>query len=156
MENLMGDMLEDVAEMKANAEAEGVDLNAKVALEVATMGQDEAESMAEERERAETEKLRAEEQTRSASRLRKMLAGLAMATCAALIFLVIAVIVPVVCFRAMRRHREANRLHSAAVHARLGWLYNKYTDEAYWYELVSRALVSCLLLITTLRYTQAA
>ena len=70
--------------------------------------------------------------------------------------LVIAVIVPVVCFRAMRRHREANRLHSAEVHARLGWLYNKYTDEAYWYELVSRALVSCLLLITTLRYTQAA
>ena len=40
----------------------------------------------------------------------------------------------------MWRHREANRLHSAAVHARLGWLYDKYTDEAYWYELVSRAV----------------
>ena len=66
----------------------------------------------------------------------------------ALWLLVIAVIVPVVCFRAMRRHREANRLHSAAVHARLGWLYDKYTDEAYWYELVSCALwlrgCSCL------------
>ena len=45
-----------------------------------------------QQERAETEKLRAEEQTRSASRLRKMLAGLAMATCAAIVFLVIAVI----------------------------------------------------------------
>ena len=70
--------------------------------------------------------------------------------------LVIAVIVPDLCFRAMRRHREASRLHSAEVHARLGWLYDKYTDEAYWYERVSRALVSCLLLIATLRYTQAA
>ena len=45
-----------------------------------------------QQERAETEKLRAEEQTRSASRLRKMLAGLAMATCAAIVFLVIAVL----------------------------------------------------------------
>ena len=45
-----------------------------------------------EQERAEAEQLRAEEQARSASRLRKMLAGLAVATCAALIFLVIAVV----------------------------------------------------------------
>ena len=43
-------------------------------------------------ERAEAEQLRAEEQARSASRLRKMLAGLAAATCAAVVFLVIAVI----------------------------------------------------------------
>ena len=29
---------------------------------------------------------------------------------------------------------------SSKVHARLGSLYDKYTDEAYWYELVSCAL----------------
>ncbi|MBT7910047.1 MAG: hypothetical protein HN607_05895, partial [Verrucomicrobia bacterium] len=53
----------------------------------------QAQALAQaQQERAETEKLRAEEQTRSASRLRKMLAGLAMATCAAIVFLVIAVI----------------------------------------------------------------
>tara|TARA_Y100001934_G_scaffold280950_1_gene389093 strand:- start:710 stop:5620 length:4911 start_codon:yes stop_codon:yes gene_type:complete len=45
-----------------------------------------------QKERAETEQLRAEEQARSASRLRKMLAGLAVATCAAFISLVIAVL----------------------------------------------------------------
>jgi len=44
-----------------------------------------------QQERAETEKLRAEEQTRSASRLRKMLAGLAVATAAAVVFLIVAV-----------------------------------------------------------------
>ena len=65
--------------------------------------------------------------------------GIAIAL-ALLWLLILAIAIPLVCFRAMRRHREANRLHSAAVHARLGWLYDKYTDEAYWYELVSRAV----------------
>jgi WD40 repeat protein/energy-coupling factor transporter ATP-binding protein EcfA2 len=45
-----------------------------------------------QQERAETEKLRAEEQARAASRLRKMLAGLAVATAAAIVFLIVAVL----------------------------------------------------------------
>ncbi|HIG27385.1 MAG TPA: hypothetical protein EYQ50_06160 [Verrucomicrobiales bacterium] len=45
-----------------------------------------------QQERAETEQLRAEEQARAASRLRKMLAGLAFATVAAVVFLIVAVL----------------------------------------------------------------
>ena len=53
----------------------------------------QAQALAKAQEdRAEAEKLRAEDQAHSASRLRKMLTGLAVTTCAALIFLFIAII----------------------------------------------------------------
>jgi hypothetical protein len=49
--------------------------------------------------------------------------------------LILTVLIPRKLYLRLRSHREADRLHVAEVHASLGWLYDRYTDDAYWHEL---------------------
>ena len=63
-------------------------------------------------------------------------AGVVVAVALASVWLLIlTVLVPRKLFVRLRNHHEADRLHTAEVHASLGWLYDKYTDDAYWHEL---------------------
>jgi hypothetical protein len=50
---------------------------------------------------------------------------------------VLVVAVPAAVFKSLRRARNAGTLHSAEYQARLGWFYQSYTDEAYFFELLT-------------------
>ena len=63
---------------------------------------------------------------------------------AALWLLFFTVVIPWRIFVKLRSHRREGRLHSASVHASLGFIYDKYTDESYWHELVCDNYVAVL------------
>ena len=63
-------------------------------------------------------------------------AGMAAAVVLASVWLLIlTTLIPRKLYVTLRGHREADRLHVAEVHSSLGWLYDRYTDDAYWHEL---------------------
>ena len=61
--------------------------------------------------------------------------------------LLLTAVIPWRIYRALKREHDLHTLHTATVHARLGFLYDKYTEKAYAYEVSPIAMSDCLLLI---------